>query len=210
MNNLAAQCGFSEDPLLAEREAVVAAIKSADLASFRSAWQRYQAAAEAQIETLPDAAGAYARAQIGLILAKADIWREAGDNVRYLEELHSARTYAEGMGYTDLTRLVDDAFNLLVRPGQPETHQALEEYEAAIAAYIEREQDSGLTDPQRGLLNLRLAECYYALLQVDPDQPEVTELLDGSLQSALVYLDGEPEQAWALRLLDQVQADAGE
>jgi hypothetical protein len=72
---------------------------------------------------------------------------------------------------------------------------------------LSAEQYPALTNRDRGLVNYRLAKCYQALLEYGPDQPDVQELLNGTIQSALVYLEGEPEQAWALRLLDQVESD---
>jgi hypothetical protein len=110
------------------------------------------------------------------------------------------------MGYklSHVSKILDQA--AASHPPLAELLQATEFYDNAITNYIERKQDPGLTDRERGLLNYRLAECCLALLDADPNQPEVRELLDGSLQSALLYLENELEQAWALRLLEKIES----
>ncbi|HSX02139.1 MAG TPA: hypothetical protein VLI05_02370 [Candidatus Saccharimonadia bacterium] len=194
---------FGENDLLAaQRIVVVAAIRSGSLAEVRAAWRAYQVLAEASIEALTDEGGAHAHARIGLILAKAAIWQEAGDQVRYWEELMSAQDYAEGMAFDTpgACSVLDQASAM----NSAEYLQAAGRYEAAIEAYIGREQ-LPLTDHDRGLLNYRVAECYQALLPLKPNQPEVADLLNASIQSALLYLEERPEQGWALRLLDEVK-----
>jgi len=75
-------------------------------------------------------------------------------------------------------------------------------FDYATEAYIEYEQSPSLTDRQRGIVNLRLSECYNSLIEDESADPTpLLDLLDGSLQSALLYLEGEPEQEEALQLL---------
>jgi hypothetical protein len=62
-----------------------------------------QELAEVQIEALPDDGGAHAKAKISLILAKADIWLQVGDQVRYWEELRSAEQTAGAWVTSSLT-----------------------------------------------------------------------------------------------------------
>ena len=84
--------------------------------------------------------------------------------------------------------------------------QAEGEFEAALDDYTEREQDPGLSDRERGLLNLRMAECYIAL-GVTPaaDAPDL-DPIEASLATAMECLAGLPEQAEVERLIDEFDA----
>ena len=216
-----AALGYKETRQLrqAHRSVVRALRHSAEPAAARPAWLRYQELAEAMINTIPNEPRAlFARAQIGLIIAKAGIWYEAGVTARYLEELEDAFTYADNMGFVETATLLklqltfasrdisyllsDQARAYELELGDYFQNRRLFDY--ATEAYVEYEQSPSLTDRQRGMVNLRLAESYDALLKAEPaDTALLLDLLDGSLQSALLYLEGEPEQATALTLLDQ-------
>jgi tetratricopeptide (TPR) repeat protein len=182
---------------------VVRAIASPSLAVYRQAWGNYQREAETRIDALPHDGDAYARAQIELILAKAQIWYEAGNLVRYLNEYNSATEYADHMGIeipSDLVIQYQDPATSLAT--MAETLQAHGQYDEALDLYIAAEAGD-LSNPERGHLNFRMAECYYGLLQEQGDEEELTRLLQGSLESALLYLEGMPTWAWAHRLLEE-------
>jgi len=215
---LPAALGYKETRQLrrAHRKVVRAIRLSTDLAAARPAWIRYQELAEAVINTKPDEHQAFARAQIGLIIAKAGIWYEAGVTVRYLEEIEDAFTYADNMGLVETATLLKlqltfasrDISYLLsdqARAYELELGEYFQDrhlFDYATEAYIEYEQSPSLTDRQRGIVNLRLSECYNSLIEDESADPTpLLDLLDGSLQSALLYLEGEPEQEEALQLL---------
>ena len=212
LTELVNELGFSEDePLTQAHTGVLAAISSADRAEYEQAWQQYHSVADSHCTRLLNAGDTGDRFQLGLLLARAAIWGEAGDQVRYFEALSSALLVAIQSHNDDIIvrikRLLfhDDDPRALT----PEYHQAIDRHEEAITGYLKRKQLRSLTHRERGLVNLRLAECYWALLQENRDQPDLKALLDGSLASALGYLGGSPEQAWALRLLDAIAAEPG-
>ena len=164
-------------------------------------WHNYRIAASRLPQDNPHAKG-----QIGLIMAKAAIWRESRDRARYWRQLVDATAYADNMGYDEIH---DQTAHALLRAAgsrsfYAEYLQAIRDFERAIEAYIEREQDECLTDRERGLVNLRLAECYDELLEeatgLDWIELRVTQF--ATLESALQYLQGEPEYAQAERMLD--------
>jgi hypothetical protein len=84
----------------------------------------------------------------------------------------------------------------------PMTVEAVDAINDSLNAYIDYEQEPELTDKERGLANLRMAYCYAAILLLGAD-PGLTEHLEASLDSAMDYLTGEPEQVAAEALLDQ-------
>jgi hypothetical protein len=248
MTDVPAKWGFNDtQSLAAARRAVLAAIRSGNLAENRAAWVTYQELAEATIEPLPNRRtwarsrrllarlrlikqyqawtspwqvrsiwyaltahippdNPYAKAQIGLILDKAGIWRGVQDRVGYWRELLHAARFADNMGYDEIWEDVREALAraAISRSFYAEFLQAHGRYDAAMLHYIDREQDECLTDRERGLVNLRLAQCYDALQDdMDEDgQASMQGLIEATIASAIEYLKGEPEQLQALRFLE--------
>jgi hypothetical protein len=156
----------------------------------------------------------HAKAQIGLIFAKADIWRECRDRARYWRELVDATDYGDGMDYDQARLATTPALRRAEasRSFYAEYLQARRRFEEAIEAYIDREQDECLTDRERGLVNLRLAECYDELLDeaTGVDYIELRLLQNATLESAMQYLQGEPEFAQTERMLDDYLSKAAQ
>jgi len=113
------------------------------------------------------------------------------------------------MGYLEISELPSVALHRAATSHSflAEFLQATRRYDDAIDEYMEREQDECLTDRERGLVNLRLAECYQELLdQADSDDAvNLKDLLGASIESALEYLKHEPEQVQALRLQEEFE-----
>jgi hypothetical protein len=209
--------GFDETGLDDARAAVVKAIQAGTAEELQAAWTQYETLATARVDALSD--DRRPRAQIGLIRAKAQIWGDAEDDVRYWQEMVLAEVYAERLGLNDFVVFSLNARALAYTLHDGGANQAMGKYwleiqenedatrcfEAALSDYVAKEQ-LRMTDRDRGLLNLHMAECYDGLLQITPDDPELTEHRDVSLATALEALDGEPEQARALRLLDEYEA----
>lgn len=208
MPGVPTQLGLDEGPLADARLAVIKAIQTAGLAEYRAAWRHYQRLAEAQIEGLSN--DLYAKAQIGLIFAKAAIWLECHDRVRYWGELADAAEYAGNMGYEGILVLTDPALKRAAtsRSFFAEYLQAIRQYDDAVRAYIEREQDECLTALERGLVNVRLTECYQSLLEESPPggRAELLRLFEAAVQRALGCLSDLPEKVHALRLLEELEA----
>lgn len=100
---------FHPSPELEEaREALITGLRdsSTDSSSLSRAWKEYALIAENLVTSQdhekqqPDD---YASKQIASILHKADIFREVGDNKRYVEELKVAEEYAYNVGLDELS-----------------------------------------------------------------------------------------------------------
>jgi len=48
----------------------------------------------------------HARAQVGLLISRATVWREVCDYERYLEDLDDVLVYAENMDFDDVVSVV--------------------------------------------------------------------------------------------------------
>lgn len=104
------QLGFFETPAMLEaKRSLVAALDYADREQQLRRWLTYQQLAEALIEALPDEGKAHARAQLGLMVTKALIWRHVGTPGRYQEELADAYTHAYHMGFDDVIPVLAEA-----------------------------------------------------------------------------------------------------
>lgn len=206
VDTLPYRLGFEESQALLEARAEILSVIIEAKGGELTAWVSYQELAEAQIDALDDSEGKYARAQIGLLIAKASIWREAGVTINYLKGLVDANEYAANMGFADVTRVLEPELARYVASG--EMLEIEGQLDQALDSYIEREQEPDLTDTERGRLNLRMAYCYLGLIKQGAGEAgELSELLDGSLQSALAYFEGTPEQNKALRLLEELEKD---
>ncbi len=205
LETLAAELGFVEtEALRTTRTRLVAAILSGDSAEGPRLWSQFEELAEFRLSRLPDAdtSDDRARARIGIKLIRAHIWQSAEELVCYLRELFEAHKQAEHLVLINVAATLTGLLRRYVSYGEYFQAQGLDE--AAIEYYLHDEDDTGLTDKQRGILNLRLTECYRSLLTTHPGDTDLKDLMDDSLQSALVYLDGEVEQGKAQRLLDEV------
>jgi hypothetical protein len=61
--------------------------------------------------------------------------------------------------------------------------------EAALDHYVEARRNDGLTDTERGVLDLRIAECYLGLLRLGSEEAGwLQEQIVGSLESAAALL----------------------
>jgi hypothetical protein len=203
---LPARLGFDESaPGLAQaRDKVIQAIRFGGDRARGEALGRYLDLGELQtVAYEPLEAG---RARIGLGLAEAQIWREAGDLVGWLSNLEAAYDYADNQRLLGYVVIIGTIINHYL--GSGELLQARGRTEEAIEAYLKREpliQSSR----ERGLLNFRLAECYWALLRGDKSV-ELVGLLGASLASAMHYLEAEPEQTMVLGLLEEVEQEFGD
>jgi hypothetical protein len=196
--------------LYSARDAVIFAIGAGSVVELHVAWKHFQQSAEAKIDANIDTDDRV-KAQIGLILAKADVWRIVGDTVMFVEELLSAEEYARNMGGS-FERIV-----LYTRRSigtyapatsfRAEHEQASGDIEAAIEHYIEREQYESMSDFERGMVNFRLAECYWELIrQKAGDMETLRDHALVSIYSALEYLGEVPQSFWALRLLETIES----
>lgn len=103
--DLPARLGFVESvEQNALRQQLVGALKS-DAPETGEIAARYQEAAEATISQLEG--DAFSLAQIGLIVQRALIYREAGMPEAAEAELQDARTYAEGLGRDDIVAALE-------------------------------------------------------------------------------------------------------
>ena len=197
LDTLPNRLGFAENAELLESHTdIVGAVSRGSNAERILALNRYLDEAERLVDLKPDIENERARAQVGLIIAQALIWREAGEPVKHLRSLLRAQEYAVNMGFEDVLSALDAEIDANADSG--ELLQAQGEFDEAVGAYIEIEQ-ADLTDNQRGVLNMRLAECYQDLLDDNPNQSYfLKELLDGSLESAILYLEGDRDQLKAL------------
>lgn len=191
--------GFEEtEPMQEAKAAVLEAMAAGTSEELQDAWVRWSELAEAQA----DAHDRDGRARAGLLVVKAAILKEAGEIVSYLVDLNDAYTYLFGMGLVDIATAVGNEFKPYRQSGELLESQRF--FDAALDIYIEHEQED-LTDKERGLLNLRMAECYIGLrdspdpYQEDPDP----ELLEGSVATAMECLTGEPEQMRVIRFMDE-------
>ncbi|HVQ44914.1 MAG TPA: hypothetical protein VMT30_08235 [Candidatus Saccharimonadia bacterium] len=208
--------GFEEDETLRHvREQTVAAIRTGRTATIHEAWRRYFEASDPRVEA-PDAHETN-RARTGRIIAQALMYREAGEPVEYLIQLMYADYAASSRGWDDVQPELDAA----LEDRTAEYHQARGKfhaafagatddpavwYESAIRPYTEAEHASDPSDPRvQGLLSLRLAECYLALLELGQDSAETLQHgIFSSLQTAAQYLGPEPEVAKVTSLMDEL------
>jgi hypothetical protein len=192
--------GFTETSELMDiHREIVSAVVCGDSAARMVSLNRYLDIGEAMAGSSSEASP-----QIGLIIAQALIWQEANEPVRAIRSLLQAKEYANNLTLVDITDIIDAELD--VHQGTGEELQGLYEFESAIDRYIEFEHVN-LTDRDRGLLNLRLAECYQGLLEQDSEKEEtiwLEELRDASLDSAIVYLEGQPDLAKVVAFRDEL------
>ncbi len=203
LETLPERLGFAEAAwgLAPARQALVGAIWQGQTGPRRAALNRYLDLAQALADA-PAEREVQERRRIGLMLAEARIWREAGEPAPWLRNLDFAYTNANNLRLVGYVVVIGTVLNAYWGTG--ELLQAEERYDEAVSAYIDRESVRGLSDRDRGLLNLRLAECYRELLEADPADLQLRDLLGGSIQSALAYLEGELEELKALGLLGEI------
>lgn len=109
IENLPERLGFIESPeLQLLREAVVEAMRSGKHSDIKDQLSNYQQIAEKIVEQLEG--HDYDKAQIGLIVATGLLWRTAGQDSSYANELRNARRYAGNMGYVEVAQALDVAF----------------------------------------------------------------------------------------------------
>jgi hypothetical protein len=211
LTDLPRRLGLQETAGLTEaRRRLVTAITQGSTTECRTAWAAYQAEVECQVDAVP--AGAGARLQLAVIIDKALVWLAADELLAALRELIDAWTYADNL--QDQAVVAEVQMAVLAHRGTAEHLWATQQYDRALSHYETTEQEPSLTPRERGLLNLRLAELYTELRR-QPPHPDDFELPPQplallameSLQTALLNLDGLPEQAKALRLLDELEAE---
>lgn len=201
VDTLPHRLGFAETTeLRSTHEQIVKAIRTGNNSERLLALNRYLDNAERLVDAKPDLDNERCRAQVGLILAQALIWRDADEPVKFLRNVLSAREYAENMGFEDVLLTLDYELDKAIDSG--ELLQARGEFDGAVNTYIELEK-TDMVDNKRGLLNLRLAECYQAIIDEDRLQGAITaELRDRSMESALLYLVGHPDKAKAIAFFE--------
>jgi hypothetical protein len=200
------------------RTEVLNAISQGHTKPIQAAWLKYVLAADPQVETSdPHPTN---KARTGLTIAQALVYLEAGDTVRYLYQLMIADETARNSGWTDIERITDAELRNrgtlaeyrqaqgFYKESIGETDEARLKFEEATDIYVEAERVSDPEDHHvRGLLNLRLAECYGGLIGLRPDESALEVLrrfLFDSLQSAALYLQGQPEQTRATGMMDDL------
>ncbi len=93
--------GFVEsEELLALHARVIEAMPSGDEAQIRELMLQYSAEGEKVVDQKQG--DDFPRAQVGFLIAKALLWKEAGREDYYPEDLSDALTYADNMGYEDV------------------------------------------------------------------------------------------------------------
>jgi hypothetical protein len=202
--------GFPVEGELAEaHDVLVAVIPVGSPLAFRSAWEGYRLQADKRADE-----DSNPRLRVGRHLAMAAVWRAAHERVRYWRSLYEALELASEHHFeTELLEVVSRQLQQAQGgPYRAEYLQAIGHWEEALIAYEQLDADECLTDHKRGLLQLRMAECYQGQLEdgmdaedADPaDQQLLHELLEHSIRSALAYLTGLPEKALAERLRAEV------
>lgn len=107
VDTLPYRLGYEETPeLKVTRAEIVAATLAGDDTKRIEALHHYLDGAEGIVDAMSDADNERARAQIGLIIAQALIWREAGEPVKRLRALLEAQEYADNMGLDDIVSVL--------------------------------------------------------------------------------------------------------
>jgi hypothetical protein len=100
LDTLPYRLGFVESEVA--KANILEAMAGDDPSWLQEAWRQYYALAEKQLELLNEDDAAYARAQAGIMVAKAMIFREGGNEAReYLELLH-AYELEDNMDFVEL------------------------------------------------------------------------------------------------------------
>jgi hypothetical protein len=112
VSGLPAELGFIENnDLIVLRGQIIEAVVADDKERFRELISRYVLEGEKVVEQKQGED--FPKAQIGLIIAKAMVLKEAGKTDYYPSDLHDALTYAEGMGYDEVAEALRDALDKL-------------------------------------------------------------------------------------------------
>jgi hypothetical protein len=109
VEQLPAYLGFMEsDELRSMRGTVVEAMASGNHTAITEQLSRYQELGEEIVDQLQDEA--FTQGQIGLIVATALLWRDAGNPVSYGVELRNALRYAGNKKFTEVEQALDAAY----------------------------------------------------------------------------------------------------
>lgn len=211
LRDLPPQLGLHETSSLTDvRWRLIGAIISGTTAEYQRDWAAYQTEIERQVDAAVDQRGT--RLQLAVMIDKALVWLAADELLPALRELIDAWTYADNLGEQVVVAQLRTA--VLAHRGAPEHLWATGQYDAALSWYETIEQEPSLAPRERGLLNLRLAQFYTEmrrqpppLREFEPPPQPLATLAMESLQTALLELEGLPEQAKALRLLDELEAE---
>lgn len=112
MDDLPAELGFIENDELVElRSQIREAVAVGDEERVRKLAYLYTLEGEKVVEQKQGAD--FPKAQIGLIIAKARVWKEAGRSDVYPGDLYDSLTYAEGMGYDEIAKTLRNALDKL-------------------------------------------------------------------------------------------------
>ncbi len=123
IDELPSHLGYRRNDLLdaARRRAVTAVRRARNGREAVAAVAIYQNLAMAHVESLPDEVDDHARAQLGLIVEIALVWRDGGDRERYYDNLYAAYEMADNstviMDMSDVLPLLERELRALSDAG---------------------------------------------------------------------------------------------
>lgn len=207
LSALIAELGYTENPAMTgARQRLTEALMAHHKAVFVAALNEYLDLAWAWADALPDAA-TQLRGRISVGLNLALLRYQAGHIEELLRELDDAFDQATNHGFDDITERLAGLFRSLQdTPAYLLLRRA--DRTADIARYRQQEQIPGLSVKARGLILFRLAQAYLALIELGTDDPAALRaLLNGAVESALLHLEGLPDQAEVLAFQEALAPD---